>query len=150
MNCTNNLKLNIVKLKDGVKVPEYAHVGDAGLDLRACTDVVISPFQRVSIPCGFAIEIPAGYAGLVMPRSGLAIKQGLTMINSPGLIDSNFRGELCVLAINLDPENSIEITNGMRIAQLVIIHTPLVNVVCENTLSPSQRGENGFGSSGLN
>ena len=150
MNSVNNLKLTIVKLRDNVEVPRYAHAGDAGLDLRACTDVVISPFQRVSIPCGFAMEIPAGYAGLVMPRSGLAIKQGLTMINSPGLIDSNFRGELCVLAINLDPENSIEITHGMRIAQLVIIETPYVDITCENTLSQSQRGKKGFGSSGLN
>ena len=150
MNGVNCLKLTIVKLRDNVEVPKYAHVGDAGLDLRSCTDVVIKPFQRVAIPCGFAMEIPAGYAGLVMPRSGLAINQGLTMINSPGLIDSNFRGELCVLAINLDPENSIEIAHGMRIAQLVIIETPFVNIACENTLSQSQRGEKGFGSSGLN
>ena len=123
--------------------------GDAGLDLRSNADLVIEPFERKLIPTGLAIAIPEGYAGFVQPRSGLALKQGLSFPNTPGLIDSHYRGELKVVAINLDPQNPILINKGDRIAQLVIQEVPVVNLVEVKELDETDRGSGGFGSSGV-
>lgn len=143
-----NLKLIITRLDSRAKLPSYAHEGDAGLDLCSLKNYSIAPFKRMLIQTGLALQIPEGYAGFVLPRSGLSIREGLTLINTPGLIDSGYRGEVCIAAVNLDPENTVEINAGDRIAQLVLMQTPHVELV-EDALSESERGEKGFGSSGL-
>ena len=139
----------IKRLDEDVELPRYAYPGDAGLDLRSNADLVIEPFERKLIPTGLAIAIPEGYAGFVQPRSGLALKQGLSFPNTPGLIDSHYRGELKVVAINLDPQNPILINKGDRIAQLVIQEVPVVNLVEVKELDETDRGFGGFGSSGV-
>lgn len=144
------LTVPITRLNDEVDLPAYAYPGDAGLDLRASCDLVIQPFERTLIPTGLAIAIPEGYAGFVLPRSGMALKQGLSMANTPGLIDSHYRGELKVIAINLDPVTPITITKGERIAQLVIMAVPRVSLVEVSALDKTERGSGGFGSSGTN
>ena len=116
----SELSVSIKRLDPSVELPSYAYEGDAGLDLRANADVVIEPYQRVLIPTGLAIAIPDGYAGFVQPRSGMALKQGLSIANTPGLIDAHYRGELKVIAVNLDSEKAIRIERGERIAQLVM------------------------------
>jgi dUTP diphosphatase len=125
-----------------------ARVGDAGVDLRAAEPISLKPGQRGLVRTGLAIAIPKGYAGFVQPRSGMAIKKGLGLLNSPGLIDSGYRGELKIIVINLDPEAVLEIERGDRIAQLVIL--PVPDVVFEEVeeLPPSERGDGGFGSTG--
>lgn len=130
-------------------IPENAYAGDAGYDLCATEDVTLQPFERVLIPTGLAIQIPEGYAGFVLPRSGLALKQGLSLVNAPGLIDSNYRGELKVIAINLDPKTPIEVHVGDRIAQLVIMKVENVRFNEVDELDDSERGNGGFGSSGV-
>ena len=137
------------RLVENAQIPANAYIGDAGYDLCATEAVELKPFQRALIPTGLAIEIPFGYAGFVVPRSGLAIKQGLSIVNAPGLIDSNYRGELKVIAINLDPENTIEIKPGDRIAQLVIMKVELAHFEEVDELEDSDRGTGGFGSSGV-
>lgn len=104
---SEHVNLTIKRLDEDVELPRYAYPGDAGLDLRSNADLVLEPFERKLIPTGLAIAIPEGYAGFVQPRSGLALKQGLSFPNTPGLIDSHYRGELKVVAINLDPQNPI-------------------------------------------
>jgi dUTP pyrophosphatase len=131
-----------------VELPSYAYSGDAGLDLRANEDIVLKPFERTLISTGLAIALPDGYAGFVQPRSGMAIKQGFTILNTPGLIDAHYRGELKVIAINLDANQSISIKRGDRIAQLVIQQVPMVNLVEVDELDETDRGTGGFGSSG--
>ena len=126
---SEHVNLTIKRLDEDVELPRYAYPGDAGLDLRSNADLVIEPFERKLIPTGLAIAIPEGYAGFVQTRSGLALKQGLSFPNTPGLIDSHYRGELKVVAINLDPQNPILINKGDRIAQLVIQEVPVVNLV---------------------
>ncbi len=116
----SNITLNIKRLDPTVELPKYAHPTDAGLDLRSNEDCVLKPFERRLVSTGLAIALPDGYAGFVQPRSGLAIKQGLSIVNTPGLIDAHYRGELKVILINLDPSNNIQINKGDRIAQLVI------------------------------
>ncbi len=146
---SRQINLNIQRLDNDVELPRYAYPGDAGLDLRSNADLVIEPFKRRLIPTGLAIAIPEGYAGFVQPRSGLALRQGLSFPNTPGLIDSHYRGELKVVAINLDPHNPIRIKRGDRIAQLVIQEVPVVNLVEVKELDETDRGSGGFGSSGV-
>lgn len=146
---SRQISLNIQRLDNDVELPRYAYPGDAGLDLRSNADLVIEPFERRLIPTGLAIAIPEGYAGFVQPRSGLALRQGLSFPNTPGLIDSHYRGELKVVAINLDPHNPIRIKRGDRIAQLVIQEVPVVNLVEVKELDETDRGSGGFGSSGV-
>ena len=139
----------IKRLDPTVELPRYAYAGDAGLDLRASEDVVLKPFERRLISTGLAIAIPDGYAGFIQPRSGLALKQGLSMANTPGLIDAHYRGELKICAINLDPKDDIVIRRGDRIAQLVIQKVPVVELLEVDDLSETDRGAGGFGSSGV-
>ena len=146
---SEHVNLTIKRLDEDVELPRYAYPGDAGLDLRSNADLVIEPFERKLIPTGLAIAIPEGYAGFVQPRSGLALKQGLSFPNTPGLIDSHYRGELKVVAINLDSQNPILINKGDRIAQLVIQEVPVVNLVEVKELDETDRGSGGFGSSGV-
>lgn len=146
---SEHVNLTIKRLDEDVELPRYAYPGDAGLDLRSNADLVIEPFERKLIPTGLAIAISEGYAGFVQPRSGLALKQGLSFPNTPGLIDSHYRGELKVVAINLDPQNPILINKGDRIAQLVIQEVPVVNLVEVKELDETDRGSGGFGSSGV-
>ena len=143
------VRLPIKRLDPTVELPRYAYAGDAGLDLRSSEDVTLAPFERRLIATGLAIAIPEGYAGFVQPRSGLALKQGLSMANTPGLIDSHYRGELKICAINLDPTTPIDVRKGDRIAQLVIQKVPVVSLVEVDELDETDRGAGGFGSSGV-
>ena len=136
------------KLRPDAKLPAAQHRGDAGLDLCSAVDVVVEPGERVMIPTGVAVAIPDGHAGLVLPRSGLASKHGLTMANSPGLIDAGYRGEVICAAVNLDRDDAVKILVGDRIAQLVIVELPSVAPVWVEELPASTRGEGGFGSTG--
>ena len=145
-----NLTVNIKRLDPTVELPSYAYEGDAGLDLRANADVTIAPHERALIPTGLAIALPDGYAGFVQPRSGMALKRGLSIANTPGLIDAHYRGELKVIAVNLDPHDTIHIERGERIAQLVIQAVPVVRLVEVDELDETDRGAGGFGSSGVN
>ncbi len=145
----NVISLPIKRLDASVELPSYAYAGDAGLDLRSNEDVVLQPFERRLISTGLAVAIPEGYAGFVQPRSGLAYKKGLSMANTPGLIDSHYRGELKVCAVNLDAHEPISITKGERIAQLVIQQVPVVNLIELDELDSTDRGAGGFGSSGV-
>lgn len=138
----------IKRLDPEAVIPSYAYAGDAGLDLRALETLVLKPFERALIPTGLAIAIPEGYAGFVQPRSGLALKRGLSIVNTPGLVDSHYRGELKIIAINLDPVNDIQIEKGERIAQLVIQEVPVVTLTVVDELDATDRGAGGFGSSG--
>ena len=144
-----SVKVPVKILDEGLPRPSYAKPGDAGLDLRSTEDIVIEPGQRALIGTGIALAIPQGYAGFVQPRSGLAIKQGMTLLNTPGLIDSGYRGEIRIIALNTDKEHAIAIKRGDRIAQLVIQEVPAVELVEVEELSSSERADTGFGSSGL-
>lgn len=138
----------VKRIDPAVALPSYAYEGDAGLDLRSNEDVVLAPLERRLVGTGLAVAIPEGYAGFVQPRSGMALKRGLSMANTPGLIDSHYRGELKVCAVNLDPETPISIERGERIAQLVIQRVPAVTLVEVEDLDETDRGTGGFGSSG--
>lgn len=140
--------VNIKMLDPEAIVPTYAYEGDAGVDLRSSEDAVIEPGERVLVPTGLAIAIPDGYAGFVQPRSGLAINHGISLVNSPGLIDSKYRGEIKVIMINLDKEKAFNVKKNDKIAQLVI--QKIENVVFKVTkeLDETVRGVGGFGSSG--
>lgn len=141
--------IRIKKLIEDTQIPAYAKPGDAGIDLRACESLEIQPGDRAMVHCGFAIEIPEGFCGLVIPRSGLAAKHGITVLNSPGLIDSGYRGEVCVVLLNTDKSNLFTISKGDRIAQLTIIEAPFVELESVDELDETKRGDAGFGSSGL-
>lgn len=145
---TDTISLPIKRLDPTVELPSYAYVGDAGLDLRANEDCVLAPHERRLISTGLAIAIPEGYAGFIQPRSGMALKRGLSMANTPGLIDAHYRGELKVIGVNLDDSQPIEIKRGERIAQLVIQKVPQVTLVEVDGLDETDRGAGGFGSSG--
>ncbi|HJA29301.1 MAG TPA: dUTP diphosphatase [Candidatus Olsenella pullicola] len=145
----NRIDLPIKRLDPTVELPTYAYEGDAGLDLRANESVTLAPHERRLISTGLAVAIPEGYAGFVQPRSGLALKKGLSMANTPGLIDAHYRGELKVCAVNLDNENEISIERGERIAQLVIQRVPVVTLHEVDELDETDRGVGGFGSSGV-
>jgi dUTP pyrophosphatase len=136
------------RLRTEGKLPKAQQPGDAGLDLCSAVDVVVEPGERVMIPTGVAVAIPEGHAGLVLPRSGLAAKRGLTMANSPGLIDAGYRGEVICAAVNLDREQPVKILVGDRIAQLVIVELPRVEPTWVDELPETTRGEGGFGSTG--
>jgi dUTP pyrophosphatase len=143
------LNIPIIRLIDDAIIPIYAKLGDAGADLVAAESVVLeSGGGRALISTGVAIAIPEGFAGFVQPRSGLALKHGITCLNTPGLIDSGYRGELKVLLINTDPNEAFEINKGERIAQLVIQKVEECNFQEVEELPDSERGETGFGSSG--
>lgn len=143
------INLPVVTLSDKAVIPQNAYKGDAGYDLCSIEEIELKPFKRALISTGLTVAIPEGYAGFIVPRSGLAIKQGLSLVNAPGLIDSNYRGELKVIAINLDPETSITIRPGDRIAQLVIQKVEDVFFKQVVSLDSSTRGTGGFGSSGV-
>lgn len=145
----DEIRLPIKRLDPSVELPSYAYEGDAGLDLRSSVDVTLAPGERRLVPTGLAIAIPEGYAGFVQPRSGLALREGLSMANTPGLIDAHYRGELKVCAVNLDRSTPIHIERGERIAQLVIQRVPTVKLVEVDELDKTDRGEGGFGSSGV-
>lgn len=143
------MRVAIKRLDRELPLPAYAHPGDAGLDLFSADDVTIGPGARVLIPTGIAVAIPDGFAGFVQPRSGLAIRNGLSLVNTPGLIDAHYRGEIKVIAINLDPEAPITIARGDKIAQLVIQPVARVELVETDELDETARGEGGFGSTGV-
>jgi dUTP diphosphatase len=128
-------------------LPQHAYPGDAGLDLSSCEHVVLGPGERAILSTGIAVAIPPGYAGYVQPRSGLAAKHGITMVNSPGLVDSGYRGELRIVLLNTDRERPFAVEPGMRIGQLVILPVPPVELRVVDELPESERGERGFGSS---
>jgi dUTP diphosphatase len=142
------VRLEFKRLDPTVSLPEVAREGDAGLDLCANVDAEVGPGERAMIPTGLAVAIPAGYAGLVLPRSGLASFQGLTLANSPGLIDSGYRGEITCSVVNLDRNRPVKIARGDRIAQLVIVALPSVEPQVVDDLPESARGARGFGSTG--
>ena len=142
------MKLQMRLLDPGLPSPSYAHAGDAGLDLVAAVAVTLKPGERALVPTGVAVAIPSGYAGLVLPRSGRALREGLGLANSPGLIDSGYRGELKVVLINLDIEEPIYINRGDKIAQLVVQRIESVELEVTDELPPTERGAGGFGSSG--
>ncbi len=142
------LNVRIKRLDPSVELPSYAYVGDAGLDLRSNETIDILPLERALVSTGIAVAIPEGYAGFVQPRSGRALKEGLSMANTPGLIDAHYRGELKVIAVNLDSKKTIHIERGERIAQLVIQAVPAVRLLEVDELDETDRGAGGFGSSG--
>lgn len=142
------MELRVAKLVAGASLPTRAHEGDAGLDLYACEEAHIGPGERWGVGTGIAVEIPAGHAGLVLPRSGLAREHGISLVNSPGLIDSGYRGEVRVLLLNNDPAETFRVGAGDRIAQLLITPIALAEPVEATVLAESARGEGGFGSSG--
>jgi dUTP pyrophosphatase len=135
------------RLREDAIVPTRAYEGDAGLDLASCERVELGPGERALVPTGVAVAIPDGYAGFVQPRSGLAAKHGISVVNSPGLIDSGYRGEVKVILLNTDTESAFVVEPGMRIAQLVVLAVPHLDVVELGELPHSERGERGFGSS---
>lgn len=135
-------------LLTGDHLPEYAHPGDAGADLIAAEATVLAPGQRATVGTGTAVALPDGYAGFVVPRSGLAARHGITIVNSPGTVDAGYRGEVRVTLLNTDLENSYEIAVGDRIAQLIVWPVARARFVPVETLPGSHRGERGFGSTG--
>jgi len=142
------MELPFRRLDPDATIPERAHPGDAGFDLRSAVDVEVGPGERAMVPTGVAVAIPEGHAGLVLPRSGLASRHGLTMANAPGLIDEGYRGEVVCAVVNLDREHAVRIGRGDRIAQLVIVAVPELVPVFVDELPASARGEGGFGSTG--
>jgi len=142
------MDLQVTKLHIDAVIPTRAHPGDAGLDLYSIEQAHVGPGERWSLGTGVAIEIPAGHAGLVLPRSGLAREHGITLVNSPGLIDAGYRGEIRALLLNTDPAETVRIEAGARIAQLVVTPVALAEPVEVAELSDSARGEGGFGSTG--
>ncbi len=142
------MDLRCRRLDERAVLPTRAHDGDAGLDLHALEPAVLAPGERASVGTGIAVEIPPGQAGLVLPRSGLAARHGISVVNAPGLIDSGYRGELRVLLLNTDRQSPFEIAAGARIAQLVLVSVALPVAVEVDALDDSERGAGGFGSSG--
>jgi dUTP diphosphatase len=143
------IELPIQRLRDDAVVPLRAYSGDAGLDLAACERVELAPGERATVGTGLAVAIPEGYAGYVQPRSGLAAKHGITIVNTPGLVDSGYRGELKVILLNTDADEAFVVEPGMRIAQLVVLEIPSVYPVEVEELPASERGVRGFGSSAV-
>jgi dUTP diphosphatase len=141
------IELPIQRLRDDAVFPERAYTGDAGLDLSACERIELEPGERALVGTGLAVAIPEGYAGFVQPRSGLAARHGLTIVNSPGLVDSGYRGELRVVLLNTDASKPFVVEPGMRIAQLVVLPIPEFELVEVDELPSSERGVRGFGSS---
>jgi dUTP diphosphatase len=142
------MSLRVVRLDPGAVLPTRAHPGDAGLDLYALHAATVQPGERASIGTGIAVEIPPGQAGLVLPRSGLAARHGIALVNAPGLIDAGYRGELRVLLLNTDRQARFELAAGDRVAQLVLVQIEVPSPVEVPALNGSERGIGGFGSSG--
>ena len=142
------IELPIQRLRGDAVVPARAYHGDAGLDLAACERVELAPGERAVVGTGLAVAIPEGHAGFVQPRSGLADRHGVTIVNSPGLIDSGYRGELKVILLNTDTQHSFVVEPGMRIAQLVVLEVPEVELEVVDELPTTERGVRGHGSSG--
>jgi dUTP pyrophosphatase len=141
------IELPVRRLRPDAALPTRAYAGDAGFDLAACERVELPPGDRAAVHTGLAVAIPEGYAGFVQPRSGLATRHGLTIVNTPGLVDSGYRGELVVILLNTDREHGFVVEPGMRIAQLVVLPVPEVELVELEELPESERGVRGFGSS---
>jgi dUTP pyrophosphatase len=135
------------RLRADAVLPRQAYAGDAGMDLASCERVVLAPGERAIVPTGLAVEIPDGYAGFVQPRSGLAARHGIGVVNSPGLIDPGYRGEIAVVLLNTDARDPFTVEPGMRVAQLVIAPVAAVRLVEVEELATSSRGQRGFGSS---
>lgn len=142
------MEIELKQLDKNLPVPEYAYKGDAGCDLYSRINVKLKPGERYLVPTGIAIAIPQGHAGFVQPRSGLAAKHGISLVNAPGLIDSDYRGEIKVIMINLDPKETFEVKRGDKIAQLVIQKVENVSFKVVDELEETGRGSGGFGSSG--
>jgi dUTP pyrophosphatase len=142
------MSLRVRRLDADARLPSRAYPGDAGLDLYALDEAVLDPGARASVGTGIAVEIPDGQAGLVLPRSGLAARHGIALVNSPGLIDAGYRGEVRVLLLNTDPDEPFTVQRGERIAQLVLVRIETPDVVEVHELALSERGAGGFGSSG--
>ncbi len=142
------LEIQVVLLDPDLPVPAYAHPGDAGADLVTTVDVTLEPGERVLVPTGISIALPDGYVALVHPRSGLAARHGLSIVNTPGTVDAGYRGEIKVLLVNHDPRAPIELTRGDRIAQLVIQRFERATFVQVERLPESVRGDGGYGSTG--
>ena len=145
---TEEVRIKIKRLDPELPLPTNAHPGDAGIDLTAADDVTLKPGERALVPTGIAIAIPDGHAAYVLPRSGLAIRKGLGIVNAPGLIDSGYRGQVQVVAVNLDLHDPIDIKRGDRIAQMVILPSPTLIIEEVGELPESDRGTGGFGSTG--
>jgi dUTP pyrophosphatase len=141
--------LRVTRLRDDAVLPARAHAGDAGLDLRACEELTIGPGERAIVPTGLAVEIPEDHAGIVAPRSGLALRHGISIVNTPGVIDAGYRGEVQVILLNTDRNAVFTVEPGMRIAQLLVLPVAPVEVVEVTALSETMRGAGGFGSSGM-
>ena len=141
------IELPIVRLREEAVFPERAYAGDAGLDLATCERVELGPGERAVVPTGLAVAIPEGYAGFVQPRSGLAARDGISVVNSPGLVDSGYRGEIKVVLLNTDGQRAWTAEPGDRIAQLVVVPVPELEPVAVDELPSSARGARGFGSS---
>jgi dUTP pyrophosphatase len=141
------IELAVRRLREDAVLPSRAYEGDAGFDLAACEQVEIAPGERAAVGTGLAVAIPEGFAGFVQPRSGLAARHGLSIVNTPGLVDSGYRGEVRVLLLNTDRERPFTVEPGMRIAQLVVLPLPEVALVEVDALPESARGVRGFGSS---
>ena len=142
-------ELPVARLRDDAVLPSQAYEGDAGLDLAACERAELAPRERAVVGTGVAVAIPDGYAGLVLPRSGLAARHGITIVNSPGLIDSGYRGEVKVILLNTDAREPFVVEPGMRIAQLVLVEAAAVQLVEVRELPETERGAAGLGSSGV-
>jgi dUTP pyrophosphatase len=142
------IEIAVTRLRDDAVLPARAYAGDAGLDLSACERHELAPGERALVGTGIAVAIPHGHAGLVTPRSGLATKNGITIVNTPGLVDSGYRGELRVILHNTDRDEPFVVEPGMRIAQLVVVAVPQAELREVDELPASERGAGGFGSSG--
>jgi len=143
------MEISFRKLRDDAVVPARAYEGDAGLDLTACERAVLAPGERATVGTGLAVAIPDGHAGFVQPRSGLAMRHGITIVNTPGLVDSGYRGELRIILLNTDAREEFVVEPGMRIAQLVVIEVAGIDPVEVDELPASERGVRGFGSSAV-
>jgi len=141
-------ELPVLRLDPGLPLPAYAHPGDAGADLRAAADVVLPPGGRATVGTGIAIAVPDGYAAFVPPRSGLAARHGITLVNAPGTVDAGYRGEVRVVLLNTDPSEPFTVHRGDRIAQLVVQPVTRVSFLDAAELPPTPRGAGGFGSTG--
>jgi dUTP pyrophosphatase len=138
-----------MRLRDDAVLPSRAHSGDAGFDLSACEEITIGVGERAAVGTGIAVEIPEGHAGLVVPRSGLALRHGISMVNAPGVIDAGYRGEVRLLLLNTDDESPFTIERGMRVGQLLVVPVADIDVVETDEVTATERGLGGFGSSGL-
>ncbi|GAA1002958.1 MULTISPECIES: dUTP diphosphatase [Nocardiopsidaceae] len=142
------IPITVHRLDPGLPLPAYAHPGDGGADLHTAVDLVLAPGERATVPTGLAIALPDGYAAFVHPRSGLAARSGVTMVNAPGTIDAGYRGEIKVILLNTDRETPVKLTRGDRIAQLVVQRVEHAVFVEADSLPESDRGTGGFGSTG--